>query len=352
MIELLLSLAKKSTMIRFEENFPLKDYNTFGLEAKAKYFFDFTEEEDLPYFLSSFEKWQDSKLLLLGGGSNLLFVHDFDGLVIHPNVPGINVIREDKNNVWLEVGSGENWDEFVEFCVCHGYCGIENLSLIPGNVGAAPVQNIGAYGVEVQDFVETVKGFDLKTFDLYEIPASECQFAYRDSIFKNRLKGRFVVTSVIFKLDKFADYKLKYGDLKEEVERRGGESLKNVRDAVIAIRQSKLPEPDEMGNAGSFFKNPIVENELVEKLKSEYPKIPVYSVDESKSKLAAGWMIDQCGWKGYRDGDAGVHKDQALVLVNYGNATGAQLVDLSDKIRKSVLDKFGVSLHPEVNVVC
>ncbi len=338
-------------MIRFSENFSLKSYNTFGLEAKARFFFEFTEPEDLPYFLANFPDWEKLPLLLLGGGSNLLFVGDFEGLVLHANVPGIKQVREDRNHVWLEVGAGENWDRFVGYCVHNWYGGIENLSLIPGNVGSAPVQNIGAYGVEVGDYIDTVKGFDLKTFEGYEIAGSECQFAYRDSIFKNQLKDRFVVTSVVFRLDKFIEYKLDYGDLRAEVEKRGGEKIHYVRDAVVAIRESKLPDPEKVGNAGSFFKNPVIEQDLADKLKSEFPAMPVYSAGEGKTKLAAGWLIDQCGWKGYRDGDAGVHSQQALVLVNYGLATGQEIYQLAMKIKDSVQDRFGVELEPEVNFI-
>ena len=230
--------------------------------------------------------------LLLGGGSNMLFAGDYEGLVIHCNIPGIKEIKEDRNHVWVEVGAGEDWDEFVSYCVSQEYYGLENLLLNSGNVGSAPVQNIGAYGVEVMDFVDVVKGFDLQTFEKYEIPAAECGFAYRDSIFKHQLKNRLVVTSVVFRLDKFADYKLNYGALKAEVDSRGGESLHNVRDAVIAIRQSKLPETSQLGNAGSFFKNPVVSNEKVDELKLEFPEIPVYPTEGEQSKLAAGWLID------------------------------------------------------------
>ncbi|PTN08130.1 UDP-N-acetylmuramate dehydrogenase [Mangrovibacterium marinum] len=338
-------------MIRFSENFPLKSYNTFGLEAKARYFFEFTEAEDLPYFLANFPDWEKLPLLLLGGGSNLLFVDDFDGLVLHANIPGIQQIREDRNHVWLEVGAGEEWDRFVAYCVHHWLGGLENLSLIPGNVGAAPVQNIGAYGVEVGNYIDLVKGFDLKTFEEYEIPGAECQFAYRDSIFKNQLKGRFVVTSVVFRLDKFMEYKLDYGDLRAEVEKRGGENIHAVREAVIAIRESKLPDPQKVGNGGSFFKNPIVGADVADSLKNEFPAIPVYPTGDGKCKLAAGWMIDQCGWKGYREGDAGVHPQQALVLVNYGKATGKQIAALAMQIEQSVADRFGVLLEPEVNFI-
>lgn len=338
-------------MIRFEKNFSLKTHNTFGIEAKARYFFEFTEFEDLPYFLANFPGWEKLQLLLLGGGSNLLFVSDFDGLVLYSNIPGIQQIKEDRNHVWLEVGAGENWDRFVAYCVHQQLGGIENLSLIPGNVGAAPVQNIGAYGVEVCDFIECVKGFDLMTFEACEIPASECGFDYRDSVFKHELKNRFIVTSVVFRLDKFIAYKLDYGDLRAEVEKRGGENIYNVREAVIAIRESKLPDPDQLGNAGSFFKNPVVPIETAEKLKSVFPQMPVYPAGKGKAKLAAGWLIDQCGLKGFRDGDAGVHEKQALVLVNYGGASGKDIYELAMRIRQSVNDRFNVLLEPEVNLI-
>ena len=338
-------------MFRFEKDFSLEKYNTFGLDVKASHYFEFTEEEDLPEFLCFFESWQQLPLLFLGGGSNLLFKGDFEGLVIQSGIPGIKMLHEDNKYVWLEAGAGENWDGFVSYCVNDHYGGIENLSLIPGNVGAAAVQNIGAYGVEIMDFVVSVKGFDLMTFQFREIPATECKFAYRNSIFKNELKGRFIVTSVIFRLDKFPEFKLNYGDLKAEAEKLGGGNLYHLREAVIAIRRRKLPDPEILGNAGSFFKNPVVMNDKAMELKSVFPGIPVYPAGDGRSKLAAGWLIEQCGWKGYREGDAGVHDTQALVLVNYGKATGEQLLSLSQKIRKSVLDRFSVELEPEVLVV-
>lgn len=338
-------------MIRFAENYSLKKHNTFHLDCQARYFFEFTEAEDLPYFLANFPGWENLPLLFLGGGSNLLFAGDFDGLVLHANVPGIKQIREDRNHVWLEVGAGENWDQFVGYCVANWFGGVENLSLIPGNVGSAPVQNIGAYGVEVCEYIEAVKGFDLKTFTECEMAAADCRFGYRDSIFKNELKGRFVVTSVVFRLDKFIEFRLGYGDLKTEVEKRGGENIHHVREAVIAIRESKLPDPNRIGSAGSFFKNPVVESALADKLKAGFPAMPVYPAGEGKSKLAAGWLIEQCGWKGFREGDAGVNEKQALVLVNYGGASGREIYDLSQKIKRSVAERFGVWLEEEVNFI-
>lgn len=338
-------------MIRFFENFSLKNYNTFGIDAKARFFFEFTEIEDLPEFLSANKTWKDESVFILGGGSNLLFVTDFDGLMIHPNIPGVAVVREDRNHVWVEVGAGEDWDGFVEYCVKNEFFGLENLSLIPGTVGAAPVQNIGAYGVEVQDFVETVNGFDLKTKTTDSISAEECRFAYRDSLFKHELKGRFIVTSVVFRLDKFPEFNLNYGQLKAEVDKYEILNQQAIRDAVIAIRQSKLPDPEKIGNAGSFFKNPVVDQKVASSLKALHPEMPVYAAGDGKRKLAAGWLVDQCGWKGFRDGDAGVHEHQALVLVNHGNASGEELFLLSQKIKASVAKQFGINLESEANII-
>lgn len=338
-------------MIRFKEHYSLKKYNTFNIDALARYFFEFTDLEDLPFFLESNTEIANQQILVLGGGSNLLFIHDFDGLVIHSNVPGVEEVNEDREHVWLEVGAGENWDRFVEYCVLNEFYGIENLSLIPGNLGAAPVQNIGAYGVEVCDFVVTVKGFDLKTKEVYHISAEDCGFTYRDSIFKHEFKNRFVISSVVFRLSKFPNYQLDYGQLKAEVEELGEINIHNVRNAIVAIRKSKLPDPELIGNAGSFFKNPVVSNELAEKLQKEFKNVPIYPAGKGYTKLAAGWLIEQCGWKGHREGDAGVHGKQALVLANYGTASGNQIFLLSEKIKRSVVKKFGVELEREVNVV-
>ena len=338
-------------MIRTYSNFSLKRHTTFGIEASSKYYFEFTETDDLAGFLATNKDWPNLPILLLGEGSNLLFVDNFKGLVINPNIPGISIVHEDRNNVWLEVGAGVVWDDLVEFSVFHRWGGIENLSLIPGKVGAAAVQNIGAYGMEIQNRIESVTGYDLETQTEYTLEAVDCQYSYRDSVFKNQLKNRFVITSVVFKLDKFPEFILNYGDLKNEVEKLGNVSLRNIRQTVIQIRESKLPDPKVMGNAGSFFKNPIVETSLAEQLRKNFPMLPQYPATDGKTKLAAGWLIDQCGWKGFRRGDAGVHEKQALVLVNYGNATGREIYDLSEEIKLSVQEKFGVELEREVNVI-
>jgi UDP-N-acetylmuramate dehydrogenase len=338
-------------MIRFSENYSLKQHNTFGIDARSKYFFEFTEPDDLQFLFKSKQSLKNEKLWILGGGSNVLILNDFDGLIIHPNIPGIQVVREDRQNIWMEVGAGEVWDEFVQYAVDYGLGGVENLSLIPGSVGAAPVQNVGAYGQEVGNVVVKVKGFDLNTMSKREFSAEQCEFGYRSSIFKYNLKNSFIITSVVFRLEKFPEFILNYGQVEEKVKEKGEINLTTIRDAVIEIRQSKLPDVKELGNAGSFFKNPEVELEIAEMLKSKFENIPVYPAKNGKTKLAAGWLIEKAGWKGVREGEVGVHEKQALVLVNYGNATGQRIYDFSEKIRQSVFEKFGVELEREVNCV-
>ncbi len=338
-------------MIRSYSNFPLRKLHTFGTDAITRYYFEFTETEDLEGFLATNKDWHEWQILILGEGSNMLFVNDFQGLIINPNIPGIKIAHEDRNNIWLEVGAGVVWDELVEYAVFNRWGGIENLSLVPGKVGAAAVQNIGAYGMEISQRIESVTGFDLTTQTEYTIDGKDCLYAYRDSIFKSQLKNRFIVTAVVFKLDKFPEFILDYGDLKSEAEKLGTINLRNIRKAVISIRQSKLPNPKVVGNAGSFFKNPVVEASLAEQFLATFPNFPHYPAPDGKTKLAAGWLIEQCGWKGFRRGDAGVHEKQALVLVNYGNATGKEIFDLSEEIRQSILEKFGVELEREVNVI-
>jgi UDP-N-acetylmuramate dehydrogenase len=338
-------------MIRFSENYSLQKHNTFGIEAGAKYFFEFTDVEDLSVFLGSNKSITGEKVLVLGEGSNILFLNDFDGLVIHPNIPGIHVVKEDRQNLWIEAGAGEVWDELVQYTVDYQLGGIENLSLIPGSVGAAPVQNIGAYGQEVGNVIEKVNAFDLENNMPLEFSAEECEFAYRNSIFKRKFKNKLVITSVVFRLEKFPEFVLSYGQVEEKVKEKGEVNLQNVRKAVIDIRQSKLPDVSELGNAGSFFKNPEVDREIAQQLKEQFETIPVYPTSESKVKLAAGWLIEKAGWKGVREGNVGVNEKQALVLVNYGNSTGRQIFNFSEKIKQSVFKKFGVELEREVNCI-
>ncbi|MBA4408125.1 MAG: UDP-N-acetylenolpyruvoylglucosamine reductase [Odoribacter sp.] len=338
-------------MIRSYTDYPLRKLHAFGTDATTKYYFEFTETEDLKGFLATNQEWKNLEILILGEGSNLLFVNDFQGLIIHPNIPGIKISYEDRNNIWLEVGAGVKWDDLVEYAVFNRWGGIENLSLIPGKAGAAAVQNIGAYGMEIQNQIESVTGIDLETQTEITFEASECEYSYRDSIFKNKLKNRFIITSVSIKLDKFPEFILNYGDLKTDAEKYGAINLRNIRKAVIAIRESKLPDPGVFGNAGSFFKNPVVETLLAEQLLATYTNMPQYPASGNTRKLAAGWLIEQCGWKGFRSGDAGVHDKQALVLINYGNATGKEIYDLSKEIKQSVQEKFRVELEREVNVI-
>jgi UDP-N-acetylmuramate dehydrogenase len=338
-------------MIRLFENYSLKPHNTFNIQAKTRYFFEFTEINDLKQFICSNSISKENKILIIGEGSNILFLDDFDGLVIHPNIPGMWQVKEDRQNIWIEVGAGEIWDEFVKYCVDMQLGGVENLSLIPGTVGAVPVQNIGAYGQEVANVIETVKGFDLEINEIIEFSNKECEFGYRDSIFKRLLKNRYVITSVVFKLDKFPEFRLDYSNLEERVNQRGGVNLENIKSAVDEIRSSKLPDVKELGSAGSFFKNPVVDINLAEEIEANFGEIPVYLAGEGKVKIAAGWLVEKCGWKAFREGDAGVHEKQALVLVNYGKASGLDIYNLSEKIRQSVFKKFGIELEREVNCI-
>ena len=338
-------------MIRFSENYSLKQHNTFGIDALAKFYFEFTDVEDLSVFLNSNESIKDEKILVLGEGSNILFLNDFDGLVIHPNIPGIHIVKEDRQNLWIEVGAGEVWDEFVQYAVDYQLGGIENLSLIPGSVGAAPVQNIGAYGQEVGNVIERVKAYDLKNNTQVEFSTEQCEFEYRNSVFKRKLKNSMIITSVIFRLEKFPEFVLHYGQVEEKVKEKGEINLSAIRETVIEIREAKLPDVKELGNAGSFFKNPEVDSEIAKKLKTRNETIPVYPAKNGKTKLAAGWLIEKAGWKGVREGDVGVHEKQALVLINYGNATGQQIFDFSEKIKQSVFEKFEVELEREVNCI-
>jgi UDP-N-acetylmuramate dehydrogenase len=334
-----------------KEHISLKPYHTFGIEVKAKFFTEIYHISDLKEALV-FQKQQSLELLILGGGSNLLFTKDFDGLVVKVGLKGKEKIKEDEHFVWVKIAAGENWHEFVLFCIENNWGGVENLSLIPGTVGAAPMQNIGAYGTEIKETFESLEAYHLKSGEMHQFTKEQCKFGYRESIFKNEVKGEYLITSVIFKLSKKHQLNFSYGDIQQILARENTEpSIQNISQAVIEIRSSKLPNPSEIGNAGSFFKNPFVEKKHFEKLKSLYPQIPMYPVDENLVKVPAGWLIEQCGWKGYKEEDAGVHAKQALVLVNYGNATGEEIKDLSEKIKKSVFEKFEIHLHTEVNIV-
>lgn len=336
------------------ENFPLKTLNTFGIESYARQYARFGTIEDLDELLA-----QQQPALILGGGSNLLFTGDVDGLVIKNEIYGIEKISEDDQHVIVKVGAGENWHRFVIHCIENGWAGLENLSLIPGCVGASPMQNIGAYGVEVKDKFHQLEAWHIEDRKAVSFSREQCEFGYRESVFKGKYKGQFVITHVSFQLDKHPTFHTNYGAIREELEKMQVTelSIAAISKAVINIRSSKLPDPAEIGNAGSFFKNPSVAKEKYNELKTQFPSIVGYENADGTVKLAAGWLIEHSGpegeksWKGYRVGDAGVHAKQALVLVNYGNAKGREIYDLSENILNSVMLKFGVTLEREVNLI-
>lgn len=333
-----------------KKNASLLSFNTFGIDAKADYIIEYSSVSDLQEVLKS-ERVKQNKLLHVGSGSNLLFLNDFKGVVLHSAIRFIEVILEDANFICVEVGSGVVWDDFVAHAVENGWGGVENLSLIPGETGASAVQNIGAYGVEVQDMIVEVKTVEVENASVRVFSNKECCYDYRESVFKNELKGKYIVTSVIFRLDKKPNFKLNYQHLEEEVLKTGEVNLQNIRKTIIAVREDKLPDPKILGNAGSFFMNPIVSKLLFNDLTQQYPQMPHYYVSEFEEKIPAGWLIDQCGWKGKGIGNAGVHAKQALVLVNKGGATGAEIVYLAEQIQASVKQKFSIELRPEVNYI-
>jgi len=332
------------------ENVSLKKFNSFGLNVRADHLATFKLEENAMHFFRQ-HKGSDQNYLVIGRGSNVLFTSDFHGTIIHPEMEGITMEGRKGNDIIVSAGAGVVWDRLVESTVNNGLGGFENLSLIPGLVGATAVQNIGAYGAEIKDAIERVRAITLADGSVREFTNDECRFGYRESIFKAELKGKYLITKVYFRLSTHPKLCLEYGSLKEELNKLGSTSLGNVRKIVISIRQSKLPDPDQIGNAGSFFKNPFVTEPVVYDLKAKYPKIPVFKDHSGGMKIAAGWLIEQCGWKGKRIGDAGVHDKQALVIINHGNATGIELFDLSEQIKKSVAEKFGIILEREVEVI-
>lgn len=333
------------------EHFSLYPFNTFGMDVYAAHFDILSREEELLHLKE--QKAFGNGLLILGGGSNILFTQDVPQWVLRNEIRGIEKINEDEDFVWLRAGAGEVWHGFVLYCVNKGYGGIENLSLIPGTVGASPIQNIGAYGVEIKDVMESVRFFNIDENKFETFTNEQCAFGYRDSIFKRGLKGKIIITSVVFKLRKEPVFNTSYGNIQQELDIMGvtALSVKSISDAVIRIRSSKLPDPKEIGNAGSFFKNPEVTEAVYTSLKEKHPTIPGYPVANHQVKIPAGWLIEQCGWKGFREHDYGVHRNQALVLVNYGRARGSDLKLLSEKIMKSVADQFGIALEREVQII-
>jgi UDP-N-acetylmuramate dehydrogenase len=338
-------------MMPIQTNFSLKKYNTFGIEAKAQQFIAVHTVVEIKTVL---KENATEKKFILGGGSNMLLTQDIQALVIHIDLKGKRILKEDDDFVWVESMAGENWHEFVLWTIDQNFGGLENMSLIPGNVGTTPVQNIGAYGTEIKDTFVSCEAVNIETQDLKTFNKDECRFGYRESVFKQEAKDQFVITSVVFKLTK-RNHKINtsYGDITKELEKQNVvvPTLKDVSNAVIAIRQSKLPDPKELGNSGSFFKNPIISKAAFEKAKALHPEMPHYVVSDTEVKVPAGWLIERAGFKGKRFGDAGIHKNQALVLVNYGNATGQEILAVSKDIQATVLKEFGIAIEAEVNVI-
>ena len=341
-----------------QENISLKELNTFGINVYARYFAPFNTVDELHELLDSPLTIHHSPLIL-GGGSNILFTKNYDGLVLKNDITGIKIIKEDEHHVYVQAGAGENWHRFVLHCINNHWAGVENLSLIPGNVGASPMQNIGAYGAEIKDVFFSLEAFHIKDRRTVNFSLNDCEFGYRESVFKHKFKDEFVITCVTLRLNKAPVFNISYGAIEQELNRMEvtALSISAVSQAVINIRRSKLPDPAETGNAGSFFKNPHVTAGTFHKIKDKYPNLVGYPQENGDVKLAAGWLIEHCApkgglsWKGFRRGDAGCHKRQSLVLVNYGNATGAAIHDLSEEILQSVKEKFGVVLEREVNII-
>lgn len=338
-----------------QKNISIKEYNSFGINVYADLFAKFNSVSELEELLQT----KTDNRLILGGGSNILFTKNINGLVLKNEIRGIKTIKEDEHHVYVQVGAGENWHQFVLQCLQHGWAGVENLSLIPGNVGASPMQNIGAYGVEIKDVFYSLEAYHIRDRKIQNFTLNDCEFAYRESVFKKKFKDEFVITEVTFRLNRVPAFNISYGAIVQELEQMGVQdlSIQAVSQAVINIRSSKLPDPKQIGNAGSFFKNPEIGREVFNDLKQIFPDVVGYELHNERVKLAAGWLIENSGpeegisWKGFRRGDAGCHNKQALVLVNYGNAIGSEIYGLSEQILQSVKAKFGVELEREVNIV-
>ena len=339
--------------MRIEYDKQLREYNTFGIEARAKAFVEVTTVEELKELMRRPE-FGEMDRLILGGGSNVLFTGDFEGLVVKNSIRGIEVVREDEDHVWVKAYGGEVWHELVMEVIRRGYGGIENLSLIPGSVGAAPMQNIGAYGVEIEQVFDRLESVNIESGEAEVFDHAACAFGYRNSVFKNELKGKHFILSIVLRLTKRNHHlNTSYGAIQQTLQETGisKPSIKDISDAVIAIRSSKLPDPNILGNAGSFFKNPEIEQEQFERLQRQYSDMPHYPLPSGMVKVPAGWLIEQCGWKGKKIGHTGSHAQQALVIVNYGDASGGEVWQLAQGIQQSVKDKFGIELLPEVNIL-
>ncbi|MEK9618919.1 MAG: UDP-N-acetylmuramate dehydrogenase [Flavobacteriales bacterium] len=333
-------------------NYPLLKLNTFGVDVKAKYFVSINTVNEL-IELTKTKVFKDLQLLILGGGSNILFTKDFDGLVILNNIKGKEIIDQTQESIFLKIGAGENWHELVMYTVDNGWGGIENLSLIPGNTGTAPMQNIGAYGVEIKETFVELEALEISSGKIVKFNNSDCEFGYRESVFKNKMKNQYIIVNITLELKKNPVLNINYGDVKAILESQNinNPSIKQVSDAIISIRQSKLPDPKIIGNSGSFFKNPIVSLNQLELIKKKYPNVVNYKINENEFKIAAGWMIERAGWKGKKFNNYGVHEKQALVLVNYGLANGMEIFNLSEEIILDIKDKFGIKLEREVNII-
>ena len=355
--------------MQINENIPLKKHNTFGISANARFFCEVATIEELQT-LVDLDVFKNNAKLFLGEGANVLFTKDFDGLVVKPNFKGIEIVRETENEVFVKAFSGENWHDFVMECCENNWNGLENLAYIPGSVGASPIQNIGAYGVEIKDAMDSLEAFNLETKQIETFSNLDCKFDYRESVLKHEYKGKYVICSVTFRLSKLPNFNTNYTAVNDELKRQNNSELsaKAIANAITTIRKSKLPDTSEIGSAGSFFKNPTVSQNTFEVLKEKFPNIIGHPIiidchpepfdvaqgklrEGSRVKLSAGWLIETAGWKGHRQGDAGVHTEQALVLVNYGNATGTEILNLAHRIIDSVSTKFGVALTPEVNIL-
>lgn len=336
-----------------KENVELSSLNTFHVKGLCRYFSEINSADQIQEVLEFAKNNNVDRAFVLGGGSNILLTRNFDGIVLKNDIKGIDIVNEDDDHIYIKAGAGENWHQFVLHCVNNNYAGVENLSLIPGNIGASPMQNIGAYGVEIKDVFYELEAFHKHDYAIQKFSLKDCEFGYRESVFKNKCKDQFVITSVTYRLNKKPSFKTSYGAVNQELERMGVNelSIQAISQAVINIRTSKLPDPKEVGNAGSFFKNPVISNEKFNELKDVFPNVVAFAAGSDQTKLAAGWLIEQCGWKGYRKNDAGCYPKQALVLVNYGNATGNEIFELSEEIIQSVKKMFGVSLEREVNVI-
>ena len=334
------------------ENYPLLKLNTFGVDVKAKYFTSINTINELIEATKT-NVFKDLELLILGGGSNILFTKDCDGLVILNNIKGKEIISQNQQSIFLKIGAGENWHELVMYCVDNGWGGIENLSLIPGNTGTAPMQNIGAYGVEIKETFVELEALEISSGKIVKFNNSDCEFGYRESVFKNKMKNQYIILNVTLELKKNPVLNINYGDVKAILESQNikNPAIKEVSNAIIRIRQSKLPDPKKIGNSGSFFKNPLVSLNQLELIKKNYPNVVNYEINENEFKIAAGWLIERAGWKGKKFNNYGVHEKQALVLVNYGLANGMEIFDLSEKIILDIKDKFGITLEREVNII-